>query len=296
MPVGADPVTFVLHKAEALGELYLTVTNQFELPLNAHSEVALEMESSQCTQCHGPNRAFTPTPGIIIDHAVHAENDVACAICHNRVAHPEEFELTLAGNAKHEDFMEMTACFRCHSQEGATPPGACAVCHPADFELKPASHTQPGFYSKGGDSAGHARLAFEGRESTGTARADEPGSPGKEAHLAPVSEIDYCGTCHAEVFCTDCHGVPMPHPSGFKEGHGEAGKADAKACANCHAKGDGVHTSGTEFCDSCHHEGSDSTRTWISQHFEAVRERGASACFECHQSTYCAACHVSGLR
>ena len=46
MPAGANPVVFILHKAEALGELYLTVTNNFELPLNAESEVALTMPSS----------------------------------------------------------------------------------------------------------------------------------------------------------------------------------------------------------------------------------------------------------
>ena len=52
MPAGANPVVFILHKAEALGELYMTVTDNFELPLNAESEVSLVMKSTQCTQCH----------------------------------------------------------------------------------------------------------------------------------------------------------------------------------------------------------------------------------------------------
>ncbi len=100
MPVGATPVMFLLHKAEALGELYLTVTNNFELPLNAESELALTMPSTQCTQCHDPEkRVTTPSEGILIDHAVHAEEEVDCTLCHNRTAHVEDFELTLSDPA-----------------------------------------------------------------------------------------------------------------------------------------------------------------------------------------------------
>ncbi|MDP2400989.1 MAG: NapC/NirT family cytochrome c, partial [Actinomycetota bacterium] len=62
MPVNADPVTFLLHKAEALGELYLTVTNNFELPLNPTSHLAMVMPENQCTQCHNlTNRVPTPS-------------------------------------------------------------------------------------------------------------------------------------------------------------------------------------------------------------------------------------------
>lgn len=300
MPVGADPVTFVLHKAEALGELYLTVTNTFELPLNAQSDVALEMESRQCTQCHGSNRTFTPGPGIIIDHAVHAENDVSCAICHNRVAHRESFELALEGNKKHDDFMSMTACFRCHTNKESGPPGACAACHPEDFELKPDSHVQPGFYDKGGDSSGHASLAKEtGRSIPATANVEavstEVSEESSSTHLAQMGEIDYCGTCHAAAFCTDCHGIQMPHPADFTEGHGKAGKSTPGVCATCHAKGANSSGGSAEFCNGCHHEASDPARSWIAQHFEVVQDTGAKTCFECHESTYCAACHVRGL-
>lgn len=269
MPVNSDPITFLLHKATALGELYKTVTNTYELPLNPESEVAEEMKPTQCTQCHGDNRTITPGAGIIIDHAIHAEKDVTCTMCHNRVAHPEDFELTLAGNRKHEDFMKMEACFRCHGLEkGSKAPGECAKCHPAGFELKPANHMEPGFYTKGGDSAGHAKL-----------KTDEP---------------EYCRICHVEsTFCVDCHGLAMPHPDGFEKGHGDLGTSKPAVCANCHAKG-GASTSGsTQFCNSCHHPEGDAGRPWIPQHFEVVRKSGAQACFDCHKSTFCADCHVN---
>lgn len=186
MPVQSDPVTFILHKAEALGELYLTVTGNFELPLNGESHVSLTMGSNQCTQCHNlGNREVTPSNGVIIDHEVHAEVNAACSTCHNRVAHKEDFELTLTDpatgepNQKHQDFMSMTACFRCHDlEEGAAAPGTCAACHPADFNLVPASHREGDFYPKG-----HAEMAKEMK-----AESDAAGHEGEEGAEGGASE------------------------------------------------------------------------------------------------------------
>lgn len=300
MPVQADPVTFLFHKAMMLGELYTTVANAYELPLNAGSHLALseEMSSGHCTQCHGDNRVATPSRGVIIDHAVHAEKDISCAVCHNRVAHREDFALELKdpesgeANRPHEDFMLMQGCFRCHTQEPgasgeATPaeagshseasldfasfeaPGDCGACHPADFELRPESHLLAGFYTRYGESKGHADLAKEDRE--------------------------YCLMCHNEKsFCIGCHQLDMPHPEDFTKKHGSIGRSEPAVCANCHNKS-GKPAVDVEFCNSCHHEGADPTRSWISQHFVFVREKGAGACFDCHKSTFCAECHVRGI-
>ena len=310
MPVGADPVTFVLHKAEALGELYLTVTDNFELPLNGESHVALTMPSEQCTQCHNlANREVTPARGVLIDHDKHAEKHVDCAVCHNRVAHDEDFKLTLSDpatgepNRKHEQFMSMTACFRCHTHDATggelDAPGECSACHPKDFELKPPSHFEESFYPEG-----HARLAQAEESRTARAEAAEKGHEGDEAQagghgeagvgltLVKVDTINECSTCHSDKFCTDCHGVPMPHPSDFKKGHGEAGDKNPKACARCHG-------SSTQFCDECHHGTSmdweyDVAGDWTRTHPAAVRALGASACHDCHNPTFCAHCHVNG--
>ncbi len=323
MPTGAGPVTFLLHKMTALGELYLTVTDTYSLPLNAGSHLAMnaeEMGSKQCTQCHTDTRVITPSPGILIDHVMHEENEVHCTVCHNRVAHPEDFELTLPGNKRHDDFMTMTACFRCHSQKAdGVAPGACSACHPADFELKPPSHFEPGFYQLGGESSGHARLALNSREAEDRSQeasppAEEDATPSDSAEeddatenaeeleegvldIPSVSEVDYCETCHAERFCVDCHGLEMPHPPDFQATHGELGRSEPAVCANCHAQGEAATSASTEFCNTCHHPESDPTRTWISQHFEVVRQAGADACFDCHNPTYCAECHVgAGFR
>lgn len=317
MPVNANPVVFLLHKAEALGELALTVTNNYELPLNGESEVALTMTSTQCTQCHDTEkRPVTPSLGIVIDHKVHADKQVTCAICHNRTAHVEDFELSLTDpksgdpNAKHEDFMLMTACFRCHSQEKSadSAPGTCSACHTPKFKLKPSSHDAPGFYP-----AGHAKLAaaeetrvaavggapwLSAEESSASATESETEAEA-EGHeeslgesLPKVDSINACATCHSRNFCTDCHGVPMPHPPAFAKTHGDTGKKNPTVCAKCHG-------SAATFCNECHHGSSmdvpfDTTKPWRTAHPATVKNVGASACFECHNPTYCANCHVTG--
>lgn len=311
MPVNADPVTFLLHKAEALGELYLTATNKFHLPLNKGSHLALDgkhMGSKQCNQCHWlENRNVTPSKGIIIDHAVHEEAEIHCTVCHNRTAHVEDFELTLTDpntgepNQPHEDFMLMAACYRCHttsgeSVSGIVAPGECEACHTPGFDLKPANHDEPGFYEAFGESGGHAELANEDYAAYTAAREglDEPhtDAPMEEQllHLPPVAAVGYCQTCHNErEFCDGCHGVQMPHPEGFEEDHGEDGKTRPEVCENCHAS-----QPGADFCNDCHHGEIDPARTWIQQHMDPVRESGAQACFDCHAPTYCAECHVRG--
>lgn len=311
MPVGADPITFVLHKAEALGELYLTVTDNFELPLNAQSHVALEMESKQCLQCHNlENRAVTPADGIVIDHDAHAEEGLGCAVCHNRVAHIENFNLTLKDpstgepNKKHEQFMTMTACFRCHEQgSDGRAPGECKACHTAGFQLKPASHLEDGFYPKGHAAMAKdeaSRTAEPTRTAEGVTSETPEGRPvdttghGEALDLPTVASIDYCSTCHSKTFCTDCHGIPMPHPADFKKGHGDSGKKDPESCALCHGDAE-------RFCDECHHgtamdlpyDGSQGP--WRRAHPAGVRALGASRCFECHDPTFCAHCHVRGI-
>lgn len=366
MPVNADPVSFMLHKAEALGELYLTVTDNFELPLNAESHVALVMGSRQCTQCHNlENRVVTPSAGIKIDHKAHEEINAACTVCHNRIAHNEsgDWEPTLINPAtgeksvKHADFMSMTACFRCHGlEEGAGAPGACAACHPADFELKPANHNAKDFYPRG-----HADMALEkkaeadaaaagghGGEAEGEGEKGEGAAEGEQSFLGPekayasgggsgkepvaredvpqviaaqrkygvhddasigeelpkVESIFYCATCHTESFCSNCHGMAMPHPDEFKEpkdpkdsaGHPAMSRDKAKAekCVMCHGQNEK-----TFFCDSCHHGSAvgwefDTKSPWTNkQHPAAVAKSGVKSCTDkCHDAKFCVDCHT----
>ena len=316
MPVDANPVIFLMHKAEALGELIQTISNHYELPLNKEDEVALTMSSQQCTQCHNEaKRKVNPDPGLKINHQAHADAGVNCTICHNRIGHNEDFEMKLRDpatgnlNHKHTNFMEMTACFRCHEQATGTksPPGQCFVCHTNDFDTLPATHKRDGFFPKG---HGQIALAEEKRapwmnavEATAGAQGGAKEKPVSEEekykgeNLKKVEEINLCSTCHQKSFCTDCHGVPMPHPDPavWDKNHGVFGRANPQVCAKCH----GI---GVDFCSNCHHGRHldyqiDVKKTWKQQHPLAVNQVGAASCLQpqgCHGPTYCALCHANG--
>jgi len=319
MPVNANPVVFLLHKAEALGELALTVSNNFELPLNPESEVSLTMTPDKCTQCHSlETRNITPSPGIKIDHEVHTEKRVTCPLCHNRVAHREDFELTLTDpatgepNKKHDDFASMTACFRCHGLEAGSPaPGTCLACHTADFELKPPSHLETGFVGE------HGKMAEEANEKVAETLKEygiEPVTPESKSEfltipeeemvgeaIPPVGAINYCSTCHRQAFCTACHGTPMPHSAEFVEpkdrkdpaGHPVQSKLIPKKCVMCHGDNEKTH-----FCDECHHGKKVDYEfkpavPWAKQHPAAVAKSGVKSCTEkCHTAKFCVDCHT----
>ena len=318
MPVNSDPISFILHKAEALGELYLTALNKYELPLNPHSHYSLEMKSDKCTQCHSENRVITPTAGILIDHKVHADKKVECTYCHNRIAHLENFELTGKNpngepSHKHPDYMTMTACFRCHAladdglKRPLKAPGTCNRCHPSHFQLKPKGHFVSAFYPKG-----HAEMAKEAAETADEARKEAAATgKGKDGgygagnklglSLPTVGAVNYCDTCHVQkTFCNGCHGMEMPHPAVFLEpkspadatGHPAISKKMADKCEFCH----GVKK--TDFCNNCHHGTYvkweyTSTTPWQHQHAAAVTKTGVDACTaKCHTVTFCSDCHT----
>lgn len=319
IPAELDGVRFVLEKAEKLTDVYAVIVDDYHLPLNPGSHIALTMPTDQCTQCHNlDNREVTPSSGVRISHLAHENFDLNCAVCHNRVAHPEIFDLELPGNEKHEDFMTMTACFRCHTLTDESPseyqaPGACGACHPPAFELKPDTHRETGFYTERGESAGHAALARAEASETAQARAEwdefAPEFRAKEPKIIsrliniphrelidvpPAATVNECETCHVPaIFCDGCHGIEIPHPAGFATDHAEQGLADRSVCATCHNKSGDV-ANDSRVCDQCHHDQGDPTREWFPQHPLVVKSQGAGTCFACHQETYCSSCHIRG--
>jgi nitrate/TMAO reductase-like tetraheme cytochrome c subunit len=299
-PVNGSPVEFILMKLEVAPDLIPTVMGTFHLPMNENSAISFEMTDEYCTQCHSlDTRQVTPTRGILIDHDAHTAEGITCTSCHNRVAHPEEdITFVLEGSTYHENWMVMDACFRCHGLEAdAEAPGACEACHPATFDLVPASHDAEGWYEQFGESGGHAAAYAEETSRVIEAEAWAEGFEEIE-HLATwdmgyEQTVNTCYTCHKKAYCTDCHGVEMPHPDGFVEDHGELGREKPESCATCHAESE-AQAQAADFCNACHHPQGDPGSPWLSQHNGVVRDEGATGCFECHDPTYCAACHVRG--
>jgi hypothetical protein len=312
LPATSDPLAFLRHKMEGLDEVSRTFSGDYTLPLNSNDAVALAMPSDRCTQCHDPlTLKNAPRPGYKTNHLKHAARGVACTVCHNRTGHTEDFELTLVGSEKvskgwkHADFMKMRACFRCHTQEAVkgAPRGACLNCHSADFPLVPQDHKVAGFSAKAHGpiaSAEETRAKWlTAAETTATREAtnaaDTNAAYWSVSQRKELEQVNVCSTCHAKAFCTDCHGIAMPHPRGFAESHPNAGGANSQVCTKCHGAPSG-------FCFDCHHGTRlgvklDPKKTWKQQHASVAEKRGSKGCVRldgCHSPVYCATCHANG--
>jgi cytochrome c nitrite reductase small subunit len=234
-------------------DAYRHVTKQYRDPVDARGSEGQPMPDEVCLQCHTPNRKATSGFRIKIDHAEHAKRNGSCVSCHVRTAHPLP--------TRSRPISLMAQCFTCHGTASKPKASAeCGVCHPSGYQLLPASH--------------------------------EPAT-WKRADHGPVAKLDpkQCAMCHESTFCTDCHGLQMPHPAGWargQTGHAAVARKDRAVCARCHeAKPD--------LCSMCHHKSYDPTKgTWVKQHYLEVEKKGAAFCMECHGPVFCVQCHPSG--
>lgn len=230
------------------------VAGGFSGPIDEPSAGSEAIEDDVCLQCHDANRKATSGYRILIDHVEHAARNGSCVSCHVRTAHPIESRgraLTL-----------MAQCYTCHgTPEMPEASAECGVCHPADYELIPATHIAQTWPREHGETA--------------------------------LSDTGLCGMCHERQECTDCHGVEMPHPDGWERGatgHAVVAATDRAVCAPCHGET-------LDMCTMCHHTGYDPSRgTWVKQHFSEVEKRGAAYCMdECHAPVYCIRCHAGSV-
>lgn len=220
-------------------------------PVDGPAPGSEPMSDEVCLQCHDPNRKATSGFRILIDHAEHAERNGSCVSCHVRTAHPVE---TRGGT-----LTLMAQCYTCHGTgPEASAPAECGVCHPSGYELLPASHKEDVW--------------------------------AKEHGTVVAEDAQLCEMCHSRSFCTDCHGVEMPHPQGWakgRTGHAVTAERDRAICGRCHG-------STEDMCTMCHHDAYDPTKgTWVKQHADEVSRRGTAFCFDCHAPTACVRCHAS---
>ncbi|MBI5231742.1 MAG: NapC/NirT family cytochrome c [Coriobacteriales bacterium] len=314
MPVNANPAIFLLHKAEALGELYMTVRNDYELPLNRFSAVSLEMSDKQCTQCHNlDTRDVTPAPGIKIDHQKHIEEGIACTVCHNRVAHVEDFEFknkdpkTGELNRAHQDFMSMTACFRCHTQDEVEAK-VVGVANEAKAEGEAAEgEAAAGEATEGEATEGEGAAEGEGEEKITAPGACEACHP-KDFDLKPAyhKEKGFFPAGHAErakevvTEVAEADELRSEFEAEAAAGHGGEEPVGMKIpfagqvneCKTCHK---------SSFCDSCHGmeiphpaEFKEPEKSDDASGHPAVSKKLPKKCVMCHTKknpNFCNECH-----
>lgn len=226
-------------------------SGEFDDPVDAPSADTFPMSDEVCLQCHDPGRKATSGFRILIDHVEHAKRNGSCVSCHVRTAHPIETR----GRA----MSLMTQCFTCHgTAEQPAASAECSTCHPAGYELVPASHQQASWARGHGDTS--------------------------------VADPKQCTMCHERPFCDDCHGLAMPHPEGWAagpQGHAVLAQQDPAVCERCHGRL-------PDLCTMCHHTSYDPMQgTWIDQHDLEVEQEGSAYCERCHKPAYCSFCHTS---
>lgn len=207
-----------------------------------------------CSDCHADlDRSLREHPVLRFTHERHFAIGVSdCAVCH--VANTHEPDRT--------NRPTMVTCFQCHSlEEGGRAPGTCTLCHPKDLDPSPRTHRAADWLPvRHGDAA--------------------------------LADPFVCATCHQQRSCRSCHGLELPHPSGFDERpHAERFFQDPALCDRCHPRAPLVER---DACDRCHHPQGPETSTWIDWHPEVVRNRGAATCFRCHADQTCRTCHRQG--
>lgn len=236
--------------------------------------------SAFCVGCHKQ-----PMPHPADFKSFHAKtgraNPAVCANCH-------QFK-ELCSNCHHKGSLTTTGWLPLHGKvvaQTGNASGCFAKCHKKDFCV--ACHT------------GRKVVPASHKAADWTKRASLDSKAQHSALFAKDKEN--CTYCHGDggtssAFCTGCHKLPMPHPSGFGPAKGatlEVGKggtheADLKTkkltnaqCVTCHVQ---------QFCDKCHHEYTGAA-PWRTAHDDIVKTSDPQKCFKCHKETYCSYCHV----
>lgn len=196
----------------------------------------------------------------------------SCRSCHERAMK----EVLTVGRirVRHAEFADRVPCGQCHGRVGHDPADvgavatpavmtSCADCHDGVTAPRDCATCHVGDIAQAGDGPGQ---------------------------FAPV-KLDgpaTCDGCHSTEGCTECHGIEMPHPTGWADpkNHAPEGAFDTDLCVRCHDDG----------CAPCHSDihGNHGAEFRIG-HQTAER----STCLNCHDAQavgpdMCRLCHAEG--
>lgn len=205
-----------------------------------------EIDSERCLACHENVREeVLQAAGISVRHSDFLGE--SCSTCHGGTAHKVE--------SRWYRVLEMDDCMSCHRSSGQNPE-QCGECHVPD----PASR--------------------ERREGPTAWRATH--GPGwKSTHR--MGTLTTCVSCHIPGFCTECHGVRVPHPADWLASHGPVTVESSQApCETCHDAG---------WCTGCHGVDMPHEPGFLPAHGLRATQVGEQVCARCHNPQTCVMCH-----
>jgi nitrate/TMAO reductase-like tetraheme cytochrome c subunit len=264
---------YLIRNLQGTTNLILFVSNTYERPVTTH------VGADTCAQCHSNEELERDkvVGNIRINHKGLREAGYQCLACHADISHPGT-QLAVARTSQNP----MSICARCH--DGEQLPDDCDICHiggvPAtapkvamDVRIRPAQcagcHTGRVFCT---DCHNGLQMPHPTRWN--------------RQHGGVVLDRgrNICVSCHLKDdkdFCIDCHGVPMPHPSGYRSNHGSFAQNNKAKCEKCH---------GQNSCIRCHGLQMPHPSGWSSSHTGPGRS-SPSLCTRCHSTSYCTNCH-----
>lgn len=201
-----------------------------------------------CLSCHpsiGEEEAFT-TGGLRMSHVGLSEGGYQCMECHRDAAH--------AVRPGRLPEPTMSTCTRCHNNVAVS--GACEVCHSE---------------KRGADEA--RRVDAEWAKTHGE----------NWQALHGMGDLATCTVCHEPEKCEGCHGMPLPHDSGFAATHGGLAAVSKEPCYACHT---------TAFCDSCHGMEMPHPGSFLPEHSSVAEGYEDPLCKRCHTVANCNECHI----
>jgi hypothetical protein len=101
-----------------------------------------------------------------------------------------------------------------------------------------------------------------------------------------MGDTQTCKACHSRQYCASCHGMELPHTTGYLTVHGRdtvARESFDADCLVCHSKAS---------CDGCHGMPMPHPQDFLGQHDSATEQYGSEACERCHPAQTCDECHV----
>lgn len=250
----------------------------------------------QCAMCHQVDRlglvskTVTHEPARLrFSHRAHRDSD--CSRCHG--------DLGQVDLATREHLPTEANCLSCH--DGKKQSNACQLCHPRSGagRLKIASNRARGVQAlvprgdRRGALAHDLRFVYD------------------HAAIA-TAQRSTCMGCHAERFCSDCHGQgtrPMQiHPAGYLGTHGIGASFNSDSCMSCHQR--------ATDCRACHLRfGISDRRSLLTPQADAPKSlrfhppnyatlagpqvhaadarTNIAACASCHSEDTCLACHAT---
>ena len=302
-------------KVDGLWELYYTITDSYTAPIRMPSQIPDE----SCLKCHNlDTRETTPSGDIIIDHQLHADEEVSCVTCHAGVGHAKISDRRVTYRSDYdrwnfqvaEMFMQdttyirpqMDRCMDCHELKRA--PLTCETCH--ESAMYPQSHHEKDFIDHL-----HGKMAIEDFISCESCHSYL--SYNKIDQLKPKTHyMEYLNGDAIErrltvqayaktnTSCVDCHSErPESHElRNYAVSHGEWATGNEESCLTCHntknVSGEPVVTEVT--CASCHPSGH--KQNWQRRHPTRLPEnpRYEQSCLTCHVEASCTKCHTAAAQ